>query len=88
MIENFSHRARALFITLCVALLCSAVLAQPQKAATGKSAVSTSCDGALDIVPSKPMTFARKRRPTNAGKPAPADSKTDKKPSGEEKKGI
>jgi len=32
-------------------------------AATKKVSGETACDGALDIVPSQPMTFSRKRRP-------------------------
>lgn len=85
MMEKFSHLTRVLFITGGLLLLGGAVVAQKQNTATG--AVSTSCDGALDIVPSKPMTFARKRRPVNANKSAPADAKTNGKQPGEGKKG-
>jgi hypothetical protein len=47
-----------------------------------KSSASTSCDGALDIVPTKAMSFVRKRRPNkNDGKQVtPADSKPQPKP--------
>lgn len=82
MTEKFSQLLAVLLLVASSALLCDTALAQKQNAATGKSSVSTSCDGALDIVPSKAMTFARKRRATNTVKPAAA--KPDKKqPSGE-----
>ena len=41
-----------------------------------KKAKVESCDGAADIVPAKPMSFVRKRRP--ATKEQPAESKSDK----------
>ncbi len=64
-------------------------LAQSQTpSAPKKSATSTTCDGALDIVPAKSMSFARKRRPNSAAKgdakpqSAPAaNTKTQPKPS-------
>lgn len=87
MTEKFSQLPRVLFIAACLALLCGRASAQKQNVATGKSQVSTSCDGALDIVPSKAMTFARKRRATNTSKPAPTDAKPDKKQPGAEKQG-
>ncbi len=40
-----------------------------------KSKAAESCDGALDIVPSKPMTFVRKRRPPAPAQAKPADQK-------------
>jgi hypothetical protein len=45
-------------------------------------AVNESCDGALNIVPTKSMTFARKRRPPNSeAKKEPAPEKDrDSKP--------
>lgn len=55
-----------------------------------KSGASSSCDGALDIVPSKPMTFVRKRRPAKLEeKPhtVPADSKPAQKQPGDSKQG-
>jgi hypothetical protein len=45
-------------------------------------AVNESCDGALNIVPTKSMTFARKRRPASSDakrEPAPAKEQ-DAKP--------
>ena len=38
----------------------------------GKKAGQESCDGALDVVPSKAVTFQRKRRPANARVLTPA----------------
>lgn len=44
-------------------------LAQTQPAPSSKKNKAESCDGVLDLVPTKPMTFARKRRPSgNEGK--------------------
>ena len=37
-----------------------------------------SCDGALDIVPAKSMTFTRKRRPPKAEQATPVDAKDAK----------
>lgn len=39
-----------------------------------------SCDGALDIVPVKSMTFTRKRRQASAESAAPTDAKPESKP--------
>jgi hypothetical protein len=39
---------------------------QPPVAAQKTKAVNESCDGALNIVPTKSMSFARKRRPANS----------------------
>lgn len=63
--------------------------AQTQTPASAKkSSASVSCDGALDIVPTKAMTFTRKRRQTkNDGKQQtnPADSTAQPKPAGNSK---
>ncbi len=65
------------------------VSAQKQSdSAAKKSSVSTTCDGALDIVPTKSLSFVRKRRPgkdaakkDDANKQtAPANSKALPKP--------
>lgn len=74
----------ALLAAFTIALLLP-VAAQKQSTPAPKksSSASATCDGALDIVPAKSMTFARKRRPTKSdAKPstAPADSKTQPKP--------
>lgn len=60
----------------------SALAQHPPASTTKKSGASATCDGALDIVPSKAVTFARKRRPAkNDGKQqsTPADSNADQK---------
>ena len=47
-----------------------------------KPSTESSCDGALDIVPSQASTFARKRRPTKTTAPptvATPEKKTDPK---------
>jgi hypothetical protein len=79
----------ALLIAFVVVLSLSAVAQNPSSSTAKKSGASASCDGALDIVPSKPMTFARKRRPAKTdGKQqvTPADSKSAQKQP--DKKGI
>lgn len=89
MMEKFSHLTRVLLLLLVTAgglVLGDAVGAQKQPPAT--SAVSTSCDGALDIVPSKPVTFARKRRPARNNKSAPADAKPERKSPSEGKQSL
>jgi hypothetical protein len=49
---------------------------QPPVSAQKTKAVNESCDGALNIVPTKSMTFARKRRPANSeAKRGPAPEK-------------
>jgi hypothetical protein len=55
---------------------------QPPVAARKTKAVNESCDGALNIVPTKSMTFARKRKPPNSeAKKEPAPEKDrDSKP--------
>ena len=52
-----------------------AVKTAPKKSQAG----AESCDGALDIVPVKSMTFTRKRRPSKTEQPKPANSKADSK---------
>jgi hypothetical protein len=46
-----------------------------------KPSTESSCDGALDIVPSQPSTFARKRRPARVATP-PAVNVPEKKADG------
>jgi hypothetical protein len=52
---------------------------QQQSSATAKktSAVNESCDGALNIVPTRSMSFARKRRPAQSE--AKPETKTETK---------
>ena len=84
MLKPFSKLFQAALIISFVAVFgLSAIAQQPPASTAKKSGASASCDGALDIVPSKPMTFARKRRPAkNDGKQqvAPADTKTEQRP--------
>jgi hypothetical protein len=47
---------------------------QEQTTAKKTRAVNESCDGALNIVPTKSMSFARKRRPAHS------ETKTESKP--------
>ena len=68
---NFDRRFTWLptLIFLCATgFTCTAQTPAPTPAAKTKSGPE-SCDGALDIVPSKSATFMRKRRPVNK-KPA------------------
>jgi hypothetical protein len=75
-----------LLMTFAFSLLLP-VSAQKQSAPAPEksSSASTTCDGALDIVPTRAMSFARKRRPAKAEKEgakqqtAPADSKAQSK---------
>jgi len=94
MLKHFSKSFRVLQVAALAAALCLPAIAQGQSQSsaqpagqTKKSGASVSCDGALDIVPTKSMSFVRKRRPNKTdAKPQnpPADSK---KPSGDAKSG-
>ncbi|HEX9003932.1 MAG TPA: hypothetical protein VGB07_28735 [Blastocatellia bacterium] len=70
-------------ILLVIAVFGLSAMAQHAPSSTAKkSGASASCDGALDIVPSKAMSFVRKRRPAKTdGKQqsTPADSKSEQK---------
>lgn len=59
----------------------------PEKNSSG--AASASCDGALDIVPGKPVSFVRKRRPAKKNEKlnAPADAKSQQKKIADSKPG-
>ena len=98
MLKQSLKSFRALLAAVFAAVLCISVLPQSQSqpsaqssAQTKKGGASLSCDGALDIVPTKAMSFVRKRRPNKTdGKqqtPAPADSKPQPKPPGTSKSG-
>lgn len=91
MWKQSSKSFRAVLAVLFIATLCISAIAQNQSSAqpagqssaqTKKSSASTSCDGALDIVPTKAMSFVRKRRPnkTDGKQVTPADSKPQPKP--------
>lgn len=78
-----------LLAVMAVGLALAAQAQNPASAPKKSSGASATCDGALDIVPAKSMTFARKRRPNSASKgdaksqTAPAsESKPQPKPSG------
>lgn len=78
-----------LLAVMVVGLALAAQAQNPASAPKKSSSASATCDGALDIVPAKSMSFARKRRPNSASKgdaksqttPA-AESKPQPKPSG------
>ena len=79
---------RAMLIGLLLFALPYGAFAQDQKQPAEKppakksKASADSCDGALDIVPGKPSTFTRKRRPSKSEtKPeANSDTKSETKP--------
>ena len=50
--------------------------------ASSKPAKEATCDGALEIVPSQPLTFVRKRRPVK-NTPTSTETKAEKKQAGE-----
>lgn len=71
-----------LSLFLCLALLtgfgtAGQVQAQSTSGNKKNNTKAESCDGAADIVPAKPMSFVRKRRP--AQKENATDAKTEKK---------
>ncbi len=53
----------ALLTIFAFSLLLPVSAQKPAASASKKSSASTTCDGALDIVPTKAMSFVRKRRP-------------------------
>lgn len=74
----FSLTGRQALLWLA-SLTITAVTALPQTGGTRTKSGQTSCDGALDMVPSKSVSFVRKRRP-NKQKGAPVtESKTARK---------
>jgi len=78
---------QALAITLMALSLASlptwAQTNQGQARGKAKAGQETNCDGALEIVPQKQMTFARKRRPKAAPEQAPRPDAKDAKPAKE-----
>ncbi len=72
---------RIAIIGSLVFVICQSAFAQDQSQPAGNpparksKASADSCDGALDIVPTKSMTFTRKRRPAKAEQPNPVDAK-------------
>jgi len=79
---------RAMFIGSLLFALPYGAFAQDQKQPAEKppakkgKAGADSCDGALDIVPGKPATFTRKRRPSKSEtkSEAKSESKSETKP--------
>ncbi len=75
---------RAIFTGALLFSLPYGAFAQDQKQADEKPAAkknktgADSCDGALDIVPGKAMTFTRKRRPSKSE--AKPEGKSEAKP--------
>ena len=97
MLKQFSKLFRVLMTVVFAGVLCLSAIAQNQaqpaaqsSTQTKKSGASITCDGALDIVPAKAMSFVRKRRPNKTdGKQQtpPADSKPQAKPASNSKSG-
>jgi hypothetical protein len=89
MPKKSSNLIRLFFLLWISILLPLGVTAQSKSSPADKKskAAKESCDGALDIVPSKPMTFARKRRPSSNGtKQSPPPDANDAKGSGNDAK--
>ena len=82
---------RAMFIGSLLFALPQGAFAQDQTQPAGKPSVkkskprADSCDGALDIVPGKPMTFTRKRRSSKSETKSEAkpEAKSEAKPEAE-----
>lgn len=97
MLKQFSKQFRALNAIVFISAFCLSAVAQnltqqpaQPSAQTKKSGASITCDGALDIVPAKAMSFVRKRRPNKTdGKQqtSPADAKPPEKPASNSKSG-
>ena len=71
LIRKLRHVSRAIVIGLLLFASPYGALAQDQKQpaekpSAKKSKSTDTCDGALDIVPGKPTTFTRKRRPNKS----------------------
>jgi len=84
MLKQFYRLFLALLVTAAIAG--TALAAQAKKASPQvekkTSGATASCDGALDIVPAKAMSFVRKRRPAKNDykqQAQPADSKSQSK---------
>ncbi len=93
LIRKLRNALQAIFLGVLLSALCQMVIAQNQSPSAGKAATkkskagAESCDGALDIVPVKAMTFVRKRRPANSEPATPADLKPEKRQSDGNKQG-
>jgi hypothetical protein len=88
LIRNSRNVLRSIFIGSILLALPSGAIAQDKTQSTGNpsakknKANADSCDGALDIVPGKAMTFTRKRRPSKseAKSEAKPEAKSEAKP--------
>jgi len=86
LIQKLRDVWRALIIGSLLFAFCHSAIAQEPSPPAGNPPVkkskasADSCDGALDIVPAKSMTFTRKRRPTKTEQPNPLDAKDAKEP--------
>jgi len=84
LIQKLRYVLRAVFIGSLLFAFCHGAYAQDQGApaenqpAKKRKSSADTCDGALDIVPAKAMTFTRKRRPLRTGKPGSVDAKDAK----------
>jgi hypothetical protein len=82
LIRKSRNVLRAIFIGSLLLALPYGSFAQDQTQSAGKQSAkknkanADSCDGALDIVPGKPMTFTRKRRPSKPEVKPEAKSET------------
>lgn len=72
--------ATACLLTIVLSLAGMSQTGRQEQKGPKSSAANESCDGALNIAPTKSMTFMRKRRPRNDNKSdSKNDSKTDSK---------
>jgi hypothetical protein len=84
LIQKLGDVLRAALIGSLLFAFCNWAVAQDQAPAAGKPSTkkgktsADTCDGALDIVPVKPRTFTRKRRPAKTEQASPADAKDAK----------
>ena len=77
-------QAALLMVFAIVILLPVSAQKQPESAPKKSGGASSTCDGALDIVPTKALSFVRKRRPAKGEskqQPATVNSKAQPKPS-------
>ena len=86
--RNSLRRALVIFGALII-LLPAAIFGQgkptvsaEKPTGSAKPAKEATCDGALEIVPSQPLTFMRKRRPAK-NTPTSSENKAEKKQAGE-----
>ena len=84
LIQRLREVLRAVYIGALLFAICQGAFSQDQAPPAGNppakksKASADSCDGALDIVPAKSMTFTRKRRRPKTEQPNPVDAKDAK----------